>query len=305
LIEDCHDCEFEFHCPITTHVLEVWRSNNCNVIINTQVYTLQADLCENLKIVYEHKTFLGSLVQAGIQGLTVEFRDYSELNFKSGVTVLKEEDPNLDEKFDQFITRFVKELENKLTTEKIVRLENGFHTTDREKEEWDAQKEKDDLKTEEAVRKMLKLAGPAMGMTEESVSAKSKEGKAEKAAKLKKEQQSNLKKQHGNNAFAAKKYPEAIKHYSEAISIYPENHILYCNRSTAYFETKQFDLALEDAQKCTELEQDFVKGHFRKGAILLELKKTQEAVEVLRHAHDLSPKDEEILSLLEKARSLL
>jgi len=48
-----------------------------------------------------------------------------------------------------------------------------------------------------------------------------------------------------------------------------------------------------------------VKGHFRKGAILLELKKTQEAVDVLRYAHDLSPKDEEILSLLEKARSLL
>lgn len=32
---------------------------------------------------------------------------------------------------------------------------------------------------QDAVRKMLKLAGPTIGLTEESVSAKSKEGKAE------------------------------------------------------------------------------------------------------------------------------
>jgi hypothetical protein len=135
--------------------------------------------------------------------------------------------------------------------QKIVRLDNGFHTTDREKHEWDTQKEKNDKSTEEAVRKMLKLAGPTIGLTEESISAKSKEGKAEQvrfflfssscftkenirgifihfqASKLKKEQQSNLKKQQGNNAFAAKNYPLAITHYTEAIDIYPENILLW------------------------------------------------------------------------------
>lgn len=30
----------------------------------------------------------------------------------------------------------------------IIRLDNGFHTTEREKHEWDAQKEKNDKNTE-------------------------------------------------------------------------------------------------------------------------------------------------------------
>jgi len=132
------------------------------------------------------------------------------------------------------------------------------------KKVWDEQKDKDDKATEESVRKMLKLAGPAIGVTESSVNAKSKEGKAEHAANLKREQQSNLKKNHGNKSFSEKKFLEAIKYYTEAIEIYPENHLLYSNRSMAYFELKQFDLALNDSTKSIELNEDFVKGHFRK-----------------------------------------
>lgn len=59
--------------------------------VDTEVHTLQADLCEGLKITYTHKAFLGSLVQAGIKDLAVAFDDYPELNFKSGVHILKEE----------------------------------------------------------------------------------------------------------------------------------------------------------------------------------------------------------------------
>lgn len=35
--------------------------------------------------------YLGSLVQAGIQNLVVDFLDYPDLSFKSGVQILKEE----------------------------------------------------------------------------------------------------------------------------------------------------------------------------------------------------------------------
>jgi len=305
LIEDCQNCEISLHGPIKTNVLEVWRNNNLVLTVDTEVHTLQADLCEDLKIIYSHKAYLGSLVQAGIKGLTVEFSDYSDLNFKSGVLVLRDEHPDLDDRLDQFITRFVKDCDNKLVTEKIIRLENGFHTTEREKGEWDSQKEKNDKNTEESIRKMLKLAGPALGVTEESVAAKSKEGKAEQAAKVKREQQSNLKKKHGNDAFSAKNYPLAIKHYSEAIDIYPENILLFSNRAMACYESKQYELALEDTNKCIQMDQDFVKGHFRKGLILLEMGKHEEAVEALTQAHDLSPKEEEIKQLLDKAKSLI
>lgn len=302
LIEDCHNCEISLHGPIKTNVLEVWRNNNLVLTVDTEVHTLQADLCEGLNITYTHKGFLGSLVQAGIKDLSVQFEDYPELNFKSGVHVLRDEYPDLDDRLDQFITRFVKDLENKLTTEKIIRLDNGFHTTEREKHEWDAQKEKNDKNTEDAVRKMLKLAGPTIGLTEESVSAKSKEGKAEQASKLKREQQSNLKKQQGNNAFSAKNFPLAITHYSEAIDIYPENILLWSNRAMAYYESEQYDLALADANKCIEIDQDFVKGHFRKGMILFKQGKNAEAVAALTQAHDLSPKEEEIKQWLQNAK---
>jgi len=100
-----------------------------------------------------------------------------------------------------------------------------------------------------------------------------------------------------------KNYPLAIKHYSEAININPENHILYSNRSLAYFESKDYELSLKDALKCIELDEDFVKGHFRKGCVLFELKRFQEALGAFTHAHDLCPKDEEIISFMEKSRS--
>jgi len=192
LIEDCKNCEFELHGPIKTNVLEIWRSSNTKVLVDTEVHTLQTDLCQDLNIIYSHKTFLGSLVQAGITNLKVSFVDYPDLDFLSGITVLKEEFPELDEKFDQCITRFI---DHKVTTEKILRLENGFHTTEREKVEFDNQKDQNDKATEESVRKMLKLAGPTIGLTEGDISSKSKEGKAEAAAQIKREQQSNIKKE--------------------------------------------------------------------------------------------------------------
>jgi tetratricopeptide (TPR) repeat protein len=65
---------------------------------------------------------------------------------------------------------------------------------------------------------------------------------------------------------------------------------------------KEWEKALEDANKCIELQSDFVKGHFRKGCILIELNRKEEAIASLTEAHDLEPKDEEILSMLNKAR---
>jgi len=41
----------------------------------------------------------------------------------------------------------------------------------------------------------------------------------------------------------------------------------------AYIQLKDWEDALQDAIKCTELAADFAKGHFRKGIILTELKK--------------------------------
>lgn len=56
--------------------------------------------------------------------------------------------------------------------------------------------------------------------------------------------------------------------FTEAIAIQPENHILYSNRSAAFASKKDWDAALKDAEKTTELKPDWPKGWGRKGAAL-------------------------------------
>ncbi|KAK2756934.1 Hsp90 cochaperone [Arachnomyces sp. PD_36] len=72
----------------------------------------------------------------------------------------------------------------------------------------------------------------------------------------------------GNKAFAAKDFNLAVEKFSQAIEIEPGNHVLYSNRSGAYASLKNFDKALEDASKTTDLKPDWVKGWGRKGAAL-------------------------------------
>lgn len=56
--------------------------------------------------------------------------------------------------------------------------------------------------------------------------------------------------------------------FSKAIEIQPDNHVLYSNRSGAYASVKNFDKALEDAQKIVEIKPDWAKGWGRKGTAL-------------------------------------
>ena len=56
--------------------------------------------------------------------------------------------------------------------------------------------------------------------------------------------------------------------FTEAIALDPNNHVLYSNRSGAYASLKDFDKALEDANKTTEIKPDWAKGWGRKGTAL-------------------------------------
>ncbi|KAI6717049.1 hypothetical protein PZA11_004423 [Diplocarpon coronariae] len=70
----------------------------------------------------------------------------------------------------------------------------------------------------------------------------------------------------GNKAIAEKNFEEAISKFTEAIAIEPSNHILYSNRSAAYASKKDYENALIDADKVTEIKPDWAKGWGRKGA---------------------------------------
>jgi tetratricopeptide (TPR) repeat protein len=64
----------------------------------------------------------------------------------------------------------------------------------------------------------------------------------------------------GNIAFEAGEYEEALRRYNAAIKLSPESHILYSNRSAAFFRLNQFDAALQDAEASVSLSEGLF-GH--------------------------------------------
>jgi len=72
----------------------------------------------------------------------------------------------------------------------------------------------------------------------------------------------------GNKLFAEKKFAESIEKFTQAIEIDPSNHVLYSNRSGAYASLKDWDKALDDAKKTTDIKPDWAKGWGRKGTAL-------------------------------------
>ena len=70
----------------------------------------------------------------------------------------------------------------------------------------------------------------------------------------------------GNAALTGGDFAGAVAAYTEAIGHDPNDKVFYSNRSAAYAQMKDWDKALQDGQKCIELEPTFVKGYGRAGA---------------------------------------
>ena len=93
----------------------------------------------------------------------------------------------------------------------------------------------------------------------------------------------------GNKAIAAKNFDEAIEKFTAAIELAPDNHILYSNRSAAYASKKEWDNALKDAEKTTELKPDWPKGWSRKGSALYGKNDLAAAAEAYEEGLKLDP----------------
>jgi stress-induced-phosphoprotein 1 len=112
-------------------------------------------------------------------------------------------------------------------------------------------------------------------------------------------------KSQGNQAFADKKYTEAIKFYTDAIDMDADNHTLYSNRSGSYCASGRYNLAEADARKVIQLKPDWVRGYTRLGAALAGQKKWSEAVSTYEKAQSLDPGNASIAEDLESARASL
>jgi Flp pilus assembly protein TadD len=53
----------------------------------------------------------------------------------------------------------------------------------------------------------------------------------------------------GNEAFAAKRFHEAVEEFSKAIEVQPQNAMLFSNRSVAQARLLRWELALEDGKQ--------------------------------------------------------
>jgi len=71
----------------------------------------------------------------------------------------------------------------------------------------------------------------------------------------------------GNEFFQKGDYPNAVKEFNEGLKRDPTNKSLYANRSAAYIKLLELPMALKDAEKCLELDPNYVKAYFRKGTI--------------------------------------
>ncbi|OMP86535.1 Heat shock protein sti1-like protein [Diplodia seriata] len=93
----------------------------------------------------------------------------------------------------------------------------------------------------------------------------------------------------GNKFFSAKQFPEAIEKFTQAIEVDPSNHVLYSNRSACYASLRDFEKALSDAEKTTEIKPDWSKGWARKGAALHGKGDLVTAVDAYEEAVKLDP----------------
>jgi len=161
MIEGCRKSKIHLHSRIFTNIVEAWKCADVHLNIQTDVKTLQLDLCRNLETRYSTRDNLPNITWAGVYNMSIAFDD--EPNTPPHVTGFDEMKPNypdLNPIYDQFIMRVIK---GEITAEQVVRLANGYPTTEREAQEFDTQKEKNEKNAEEYIRTRLKDSGITLG----------------------------------------------------------------------------------------------------------------------------------------------
>jgi len=152
LIEGCSDSKFIFNGRITTNFLELWKSNSVNIEVNTKVFTCQVDLSNQINLTFGNKQLFQSVVWASTNDLGINFANSID-KVMTGLKQVREQYPDTNDQIDQFIVRIV---EGKLTEERVVRLSNGFPTTDREAQAFDEREKRNKERAEEHLRKIIK-----------------------------------------------------------------------------------------------------------------------------------------------------
>lgn len=153
LIESCNGTTIVLGDKILTSTVDIYKCDNFSLQCNVKLGTLQADMCKKLMVQFKNKELITQLVWAGVYDLDVKFEENPELNLSTGLDVMKKRYPDVRETIDQFSVRHIK---NQVICERIIRLDNGFPTTSREKKIYDDRQE-------EAIQRLAKESGITIG----------------------------------------------------------------------------------------------------------------------------------------------
>jgi len=102
----------------------------------------------------------------------------------------------------------------------------------------------------------------------------------------------------GNDAVKKADHAAAYEAYSQGLRADPDHAMILSNRALCLEKLGRLEEAVTDARRCTVLRPDFVKGFLRAAAVLKELKRPQEALEILRKA----PTNPEVEQLINKIK---
>jgi len=161
LFESCDNLKISFNGKIVTGLVDIWKCNNITFHSNAKIGTLQVDICKGITGTFKSKELFTQCVWAGVFDLSLSFEDAPDQTCKTGFDLMQKDHAksmNLNEQVDQFIVRFVKE---KINCELIVRLTNGFPTTEREARDFDRRQEENMRKYAEAAGITIAKKKPA------------------------------------------------------------------------------------------------------------------------------------------------
>jgi len=142
VIDECVNCKFVINGKVISAVSDMYKCENIELHSAVAIKTLQVDNCTNVKATFTTSDNFHSVVWAGTKQLDINVQHASTaLQSNTGVDVIRAKNPavTIRDDIDQFITRIV---DNELLTERVIRLPNGFPSTQREKDEFDARQDR-------------------------------------------------------------------------------------------------------------------------------------------------------------------
>eukprot|EP00039_Didymoeca_costata_P003865 m.70187 g.70187 ORF g.70187 m.70187 type:complete len:579 (+) comp12114_c0_seq3:183-1919(+) len=294
-MQGCRDCKLYLKetSKIVTGTVEIWECNEISFNTLIKVETLQVDIISGLKCNFLNKDCLGQIVQAGVDNLEVSFDTEPKLNAKLTKETLLAITPTYtpEDKFTQFITRII---EGELLTEEIIRLANDFPTTKREKLIHDRNLAAKNEALQSIASGMLNNVGDKLSDNDSKVLQDISDGShaAQQAVETTLEERVEHKRQLGNEQFSLKNFQQAAVYYTEAIHIKDDIPSIWANRAMCWLKLSEPSKALNDADKCVELDPKYVKAHFRRGVALVAMERFREACQAFRTTLDLDPKNE-------------